>query len=180
MPDRRWYRSLYWRIALGYIALLAVLLIVQTGLAVWLMDRIWGRATTPAELADTVARDLSGRLTQNPAFDVARHLREEYGSGYQPFVVVISGDPRAMANREPLPPNLGRDARRRLDQRFDDRRFDDRRFDDRRSDDFGRGGPGGRRSFAVYSDIVIAGQRTGVVAVPAGPPPFSVGLREVA
>ena len=39
MPERRWYRSLYWRIALGYIALLAVLLVVQTGLAVWLMDR---------------------------------------------------------------------------------------------------------------------------------------------
>jgi len=180
MPDRRWYRSLYWRIALGYIALLAVLLVVQTGLAVWLMDRVWGRASTPAELAETVARDLSARLTQNAAFDVASHLRTEYGSGYQPFLVVIAGDPRVMANREPIPPTLGRDARRRLDQRFDDRRFDDRRFDDRRPDETGRGGPGGRRTFAFYSDITVAGQRTGVVAVPGGPPPFSVGLREVA
>src|SRR5688572_7121727 len=132
MPERRWYRSLYWRIALGYIALLAVLLLVQTGLAVWLMDRVWGQTRTPAELADLVARDLSARLAQNPAFDVDAHLRGEYGSGYQPFVVVMAGDPRTLSNRAPIPPNLGRDARRRLEQRFDDRRFDtDDRQDDR-------------------------------------------------
>ena len=41
MPDRVWYKSLYWRIALGYIALLALLLLVQTGLAVWLTNRMW-------------------------------------------------------------------------------------------------------------------------------------------
>ena len=178
MPDRRWYRSLYWRIALGYIALLAVLLVVQTGLAVWLMDRIWGRASTPAELADTVARDLSARLALDAAFDVERHLRAEYGSGYQPFLVVMAGNPRPIANREPVPPALGRDARRRLDQR-DERRFDERRYEERRPDDAGRGG-GGRRSFALYGDIVVSGQRVGVVAVPGGAPPFSVGLREVA
>ena len=32
MPERVWYRSLYWRIALGYIALLAVVLVLQMGL----------------------------------------------------------------------------------------------------------------------------------------------------
>ena len=170
MPERRWYRSLYWRIALGYIALLAVLLVVQTGLAVWLMDRMWGQASrTPAELAELVARDLSMRLTHDPAFDLERHLREEYGSGYQPFVVVMAGPgvSRIYENRSPVPPNLGRDARRRLDQRFDE-------------PGPGRGGGGGRRSFALYADIVASGSRAGIVAVPAGPPPLSVGLREVA
>lgn len=167
MPDRRWYRSLYWRIALGYIALLAVLLVVQTGLAVWLMDRMWGQASrTPAELAELVARDLSLRLTQDPSFAIERHLRDEYGSGYPPFLVVTGGrgGSKVYANRSPLPPNLARDARRRLDQRFDEPY---------------RGG-GGRRSFALYADVVVSGFRTGLVAVPAGPPPLSVGLREVA
>ena len=167
MPERVWYRSLYWRIALGYIALLAVLLVVQTGLAVWLMDRMWGQASrTPAELAELVARDLSQRLSQDPAFGVERHLRDEYGSGYQPFVVVLAGPgvSRVFENRSPVPPNLARDARRRLDQRFDEP---------------GRGG-GGRRSFALYADIVVSGSRAGIVAVPAGPPPLSIGLREVA
>ena len=183
---RRWYRSLYWRIALGYIALLAVLLLVQTGLAVWLMDRVWGQTRTPAELADLVARDLSARLAQNPAFDVDAHLRGEYGSGYQPFVVVMAGDPRTLSNRAPIPPNLGRDARRRLEQRFDDRRFDnDDRQDDRHEEAArvfgGRSGRGGgRRTFALYSEIAVAGNRLGMVAVPGGPPPLSDGLRAIA
>jgi two-component system OmpR family sensor kinase len=181
MPERRWYRSLYWRIALGYIALLAVLLVLQTGLAVWLMDRVWGQTRMPGELADIVSRDLSAQLTKNPSFDVERHLRDEYGSGYQPFVVVLAGDPRTLSNRGPLPPNLGRDARRRLEQRFDERRWDDRRFDaDDRPDGPGRGGRGGRRTFALYSEIVVAGNRAGVVAVPGGPPPLSEGLRAIA
>ena len=190
MPERRWYRSLYWRIALGYIALLAVLLLVQTGLAVWLMNRVWGETRMPAELADQVARDLSARLTQNPSLDVDAHLRKEYGSGYQPFVVVLAGDPRTFSNRGPVPPNLARDARRRLEPRFEGRRFDERRFDDdedRRTEEAGRGvapagrgGRGGRRGFALYSEIAVAGKRTGVVAVPGGPPPFTEGLRAIA
>jgi two-component system, OmpR family, sensor kinase len=185
MPERRWYRSLYWRIALGYIALLAVLLVVQTGLAVWLMDRVWGQTRMPAELADIVSRDLAARLAQNPSLDLERHLRDEYGSGYQPFVVVMANDPRTLSNRGPLPPNLGRDARRRLDQQAADRRLDDRRFDpevrpEDRPQGPGRGGRGGRRMFAVYSQIVVSGNLAGVVAVPGGPPPFSEGLRAIA
>jgi len=172
MPDRRWYRSLYWRIALGYIALLAVLLVVQTGLAVWLMDRLWGRASrTPAELAETVAQDLAGQLSRDPAFDASRHLRDRYGTGYQPFVVVLEGDPRTLSNRDPVPPTLGRDARRRLYG--------------------GSGGGGGmrggsegpdgrRRSFAEFAEVIVNGVRTGVVAVPGTRPPLTVALREAA
>jgi signal transduction histidine kinase len=179
MPERRWYRSLYWRIALGYVALLAVLLLAQTGLAIWLMDRVWGQTRMPAELADLVARDLSARLTEAPAFDVEAHLHKEYNSGYQPFVVVMSGDPRTLSNRGPIPPNLGRDARRRLDQRVDEHRFDG---EDGRGLATGRGafGRGGRRWFALYADIVVGGNRVGVVAVPGGPPPLSEGLKAIA
>ena len=170
MPERRWYRSLYWRIALGYIALLAVLLIVQTGLAVWLTDRMWGRNRPPAELAEMVAADLSTRLQQSATFDIDPYLRDEYGSGYQPFVVIVAGNPRTFSNRAPVPPNLGREARWRLEHDEDS--------------DRGRGGRGagfgGRRAPARYADIVVGGSRTGVVAVPTDPPPFSMGLREVA
>ena len=176
MPERRWYRSLYWRIALGFIALLAVLLVAQTALAVWMTERVWGRASrTPAELADTVAQDLSAQLTRNRSFDVERHLRETYSSGYQPFVVVIDGDPRTLSNRGPLPPNLGRDARRRLwggEGRGGDMRGGGGRG--------GRPDDGPRRSFAEYADVTVSGTRTGMVAVPSNPPPLSVGLREIA
>jgi signal transduction histidine kinase len=177
MPERRWYRSLYWRIALGFIALLAVLLVLQTALAVWMTDRVWGRAhRTPAALAETVAQDLSAQLAQNPSLDVERHLRDRYGSGYQPFVVVLDGDPRTLANRGPVPPTLGRDARRRLSSgewRGGDIRGGGMR--DGHSD-----GDGPRRWFAEYADVIVNGTRSGVVAVPGNPPPLSVGLREIA
>jgi len=64
MPERVWYRSLYWRIAMGYVALLAVLLVVQISLFVGLTNWMFGRATrTPAQLAEIVAQDLSVQLT---------------------------------------------------------------------------------------------------------------------
>jgi signal transduction histidine kinase len=166
MPERVWYKSLYWRIALGYIALLALLLLVQTGLAVWLTNRMWGRASrTPAQLAELVAQDLSTQLAQSPTFDVEAHLRDRYGAGYQPFVVVLGGDPHIFSNRPTaIPPNLGRDARLRLAGRDPER---------------GRGGLGGRPPFAHYVDVLENGARAGVVAVPLGPPPLAVGLREL-
>jgi signal transduction histidine kinase len=167
MPERRWYRSLYWRIAIGYVALLAVLLLLQTGLAIWLTDRVWGRASrTPAQLAETVAEDLAVQLTANPSFDIAAHLRDKYGYGYQPFIVVIDGDGRTFFNRAPLPPTLARDARRHLGQFGGPFRDRDGRMD--------------RRPWAEYSDIVVNGARIGTVAVPGTPPPLSVRLRETA
>jgi signal transduction histidine kinase len=166
MHERVWYRSLYWRIALGYIALLALLLVVQTGLAVWLTDRMWGRASrTPSQLAELVAQDVSAQLAQTPELDVEQHLRRRYGSGYQPFVLVLAGDRRTLSNRPTaIPPNLGREARGRLN-----------------GIDRERGpspSPGDRR--AAYADVLIAGARQGVVGVPQGPPPLGVSLRELA
>ena len=167
MPERRWYRSLYWRIALGYVALLGVLLLVQTGLAVWLTDRVWGRASrTPAQLARLAADDLSAQLAADAAIDIERHLRDRYRSGYQPFVVVIDGDPRTYFNRSPIPPTLGRDARRHL-------------YRPASAPPAVREGPE-RLPFAEYADILVRGARVGVVAVPSVPPPLSVGLRETA
>ena len=170
MHERVWYRSLYWRIALGYIALLAVLLVVQTGLAVWLTDRMWGRASrTPSQLAELVAQDVSAQLTQTPELDVEDHLRRIYGSGYQPFVLVLDGDRRTLSNRPTaIPPSLGRDARMRL-IRLDHER------------DRGPGPMSGdRRLPAAFADVMVGGARKGVVAVPQGPPPLSVSLRELA
>ena len=180
MPERRWYRSLYWRIAIGYVALLAVLLLLQTGLAIWLTDRVWGRASrTPAQLAERAASDLSSQLTANPAFDIQQHLRDRYRSGYQPFVVVVDGDPRTYSNRDPIPPNLFREARRRLrGELAGPREFESPFF---RRGGGGRGlGPPENNAPAEFAEIVVGGNRVGVVAVPGNTPPLSVSLRGTA
>ena len=122
MPERIWYRSLYWRIALGYVGLLAVLLAIQMGLVLQLSNRMWGHAVrTPAQLAELVAQDLTKQLRDSPEFDVDGYLRQHYGTGYQPFEVALAGErrfSRIYSNRQiALPPTLGRDARRRTRRR---------------------------------------------------------------
>jgi signal transduction histidine kinase len=171
MPERIWYRSLYWRIALGYVGLLAVLLATEMGLVLQLSNRLWGRAIrTPAQLAEIVAQDLARQLRDAPEFDVDSYLRQRYGTGYQPFEVALAGERRISRvfsnNRTALQPNLGRDARRRL-AGFDP--------------EAGRVGPYGQHfHLAEYADIVVEGTRVGVVAVPRDPPPLTVGVREMA
>src|SRR5262252_6947681 len=171
MPERIWYRSLYWRIALGYVGLLAVLLSVQMGLVLQLSNRMWGHAVrTPAQLAEVVAQDLTKQLSDSPEFDVEAYLRQHYGTGYQPFEVVLAGErrmSRAFTNRQiPFPPTLRLDARRRL-MGFDP--------------EAGRVGPNGQHfHLAEYADIIVNDQRIGVVAVPRDPPPLPIGLREMA
>ena len=48
---RRWYRSLYWRIATGFVAFLAVMLMAQGGLFLWLSTQR-DEAMPPRLLAD--------------------------------------------------------------------------------------------------------------------------------
>src|SRR5258708_29474572 len=101
---------------MGYIALVALLLIVQTGMSVWLTNRMWGRASrTPEQLAEMVAQDLSAELARSPQTDIERHLRDKYGVGYQPFVVVLAGEMRRFSNRPTaVSPILGYAAPMRL------------------------------------------------------------------
>jgi len=195
MPERVWYKSLYWRIALGYVALLALLMLVQTGLSLWVMDRMWGGSNrTPEQLAELVAQDLSGELAKSPQLDVERHLSTRYGTGYQPFIVMLRGDTRTLSNRpNAIPNNLGREARGRLMGRPadwlrggppDGGRGVGSTAPGRGGGpgDAGRGGPDGRRggSPVQFAFITVNEERAGVVVVPSQLPPLSVGLREAA
>ena len=62
-----WYRSLYWRIALGLFAFLALMLTAQGALFLWMTDRIAGSmpARSPRRLAALVASDVSAALNAN-------------------------------------------------------------------------------------------------------------------
>jgi hypothetical protein len=76
--EPRWYRSLYWRIALGLIAFLAVMLVAQGLIFLWLTDRAAGSvpARSPRRLAVLVASDLGTALANDPALDVERYVKD--------------------------------------------------------------------------------------------------------
>ena len=65
----KWYQSLYWRIAIGFLLCLALLLVVQAMLFVWLV----ARSTRPAITAHA--------LKKRPAFvDTSSHGAVRLGS----------------------------------------------------------------------------------------------------
>ena len=90
---RAWLGSLYWRIAMACLGLLAAGLVVQMGFVVATLSRPSGlRArVTAQQLARTVARDLAESLEFDPAVDVRQVLLRHQDSPLPAFFVTIEG-----------------------------------------------------------------------------------------
>ena len=188
MSDRSWYRSLYWRIALGLILFLALLLGAQGLLYIYLTDRLAGSmpARSPRELAGRVASDVSAELTRNPGLDLSKYIHDGYDHVFQPIVVVMR-DGRSVSNHEALVPDgllvlLRRQARHAPARRFG--RGEPPRGRDGGPPPFQPGegarlGPGPRGRRADFEPIVVHGEPVGLVAVPLGRPPITMVLREL-
>jgi signal transduction histidine kinase len=115
MSDPVWYRSIYWRIAFGFIAMLAVLLLTQGLLFLWLTDRIFGTAPrTPDQLARSVAEEVGTEFQQRPDGDLGAFVRDRFSHVYQPFLVVLTNGQRASNRPDSLPPEFGRQVQGRL------------------------------------------------------------------
>jgi signal transduction histidine kinase len=151
-----WFRSLYWRIAFGFVALLAALLLAQALLFIWLTGTIDDvpQGRTPQQLADFVARELSDTLTVDPQIDLEPHVRREFSDIKRPFAVLMRDGRRASNRPEALP-----------------RGFPPPRPRPQRGS--GRGGRGG----TSWAPIVVNGEQVGVVSVPPSPPAW-VAVRE--
>ena len=163
MSKAIWFRSLYLRIAVGFVALLAVLLLAQTLLFLWLTGRIddTPQGRTPQQLADFVARELSDALSVNPEIDLESHVRTHFAHIKRPFSVTLRDGRRATNRPEALPrgfppPPSGLGPR-------------PPRGGGRGG---GRGGPG-----SSWAPIVANGAQVGVVSVPPSPPAW-VAVRE--
>jgi signal transduction histidine kinase len=161
--SRVWYRSLYWRVALGLIAFLALMLTAQALLTLWMSNQIAGSmpARSPRRLAVLVASDIGARVSENPDLDLRRYVGEQYANVLQPFIVRMR-DGRVAINRAAYLP----EPMRRADPRDVDQGPQQR----------GRGA-GSRRPIEV-APIVSGGSRVGTVVVPLGRPPFRVLVRE--
>lgn len=172
---RAWYRSLYWRLALGLIAFLALALVAQGLLFIWMTDRIAGSmpARSPRRLAVLVASDVGAALDREPALDLTTYVRDQYGHVFQ-RIVVLMRDGRAVSNRSgPVPDPLA-EALRRQARAARPRLFDRFREPGGRRD----GGPPGVRR-PEFAPILVGGAIEGIVAVPFERPPFSLLVREL-
>jgi len=107
MSRLQWHRSLYWRIALGLFAFLALMLAAQGALFLWMTDRIAGSmpARSPRRLAALIGSDVSGALNTNPNLDLQKYLPEQFGEILQTFVIVMR-DGRTFSNHNDVPEAL--------------------------------------------------------------------------
>ena len=178
MSKRVWYRSLYWRIALGLIAFLALMLAAQGLFFIWMTDRIAGSvpARSPRRLAVLVASDLGAALAREPNLDLAQYVRDQYGHVFQPFVVLMR-DGRTVANNTSVPDDLAKALRAQIERM---EAFGRLRPVPRDRDDANDHGPRGGRHRGDFATIVVAGVPAGTVAVPVGPPAFSLLMRALA
>jgi len=95
MPAERraWHRSLYWRIALGSLAVLALALAIEAAIFTTVVVQS-PRPLPPRALqrmAVLLARDLDAELARDPSTDIARYLSERRETLGRPLAVVRQG-----------------------------------------------------------------------------------------
>jgi signal transduction histidine kinase len=162
MPDRAWYRSLYWRIAIGFVVFLTATLLVQAGVFVWII--VQGERDVPARSLDVfaslVAGEVAAEIQRGGVAGVEKHLTDRFGSLPRPIWVVMNDGTTITGRWGPPPANLLR--RMRLRQQFggpnaplpDAERFDVRTI----------------RRFTAIAPVVVRGRWVGTVIVQAGRP----------
>jgi signal transduction histidine kinase len=173
MSSHRWYRSLYWRIALGLIAFLAIMLAAEGGIFLWMTDRIAGSmpARSPRRLAALVASDLGTALAANRGLDIENYIQEQFGHTLQTFVVIMR-DGQILANHDDVPPQLLEAVRAELE--FMEARGP-RRFGRRGAWGEGLGPDRPPRPLrrGEFAPILVNGEPAGRIVVLPGGPPFS-------
>jgi len=189
---RAWYRSLYWRIAVGLVAVLALMLVSQGLLFVYFTYPQAGsiQSRTPAQLASLAASELSTALVQDPHTNIEQFVRREYGRAFQPVVVAMR-DGRTAASHPSLVPAGAMAVLRRQAARGEmpgARREGPRgpfnRPGERAREGWPAPGPGpgrgfGGRRLAEFQPVIVFGETVGVVAVLLVRPPFTLILQEL-
>ena len=113
MSEPVWYRSLYWRTALGALACLTGLLLAQAVLFLWLAGRsdrpLLDRS--PQRVTRLVALDLTAALEADPALDVGTYLQDQFRRLPWRVFVVLPGGQVAKNHDFDLPDDAVRAAR---------------------------------------------------------------------
>ena len=112
-PDRPsksgvpWHQSLYWRIALGLFAFVALMLVAEGALFLWISDRLAGAmpARSPRQLAGLVARDVGAALTRDATLNLDTYLADQYEDVAQTFFVALR-DGRVASNHDDVPAEI--------------------------------------------------------------------------
>lgn len=114
MSKRSWSRSLYWRIGLGFILFLAITLVVQVGLFIWVAGETEGGmpARMGRDFAELIASEFEATLSRDPQIDLEAYAKKRVLELHRPAVVIFA-DGRIVA-----PPDVPLSVLPRMDRRF--------------------------------------------------------------
>jgi signal transduction histidine kinase len=184
-----WRKSLYWRIALGLFAFVALMLAAEGTLFLWVSQRLAGAmpARSTRQLAVLVSQDVGAALTRDPNLNLDTYLLNQYKEVAQTFFVVLR-DGYVASNHDDVPAEIiaglraenaafaGRGGRRRGRGGFSERLADGERFDG------GFPPPPPPRQFRVQGQgggqlgemvpLFVNGEQVGRVVIWAGDRPF--------
>jgi signal transduction histidine kinase len=180
-----WHKSLYWRIALGLFAFVALMLVAEGALFLWISQRLAGAmpARSPRQLAALVSQDVGAALTRDPNLNLEHYLLTQYKDVAQTFFVVLR-DGHIASNHDDVPAETvaelraenaallaGRGGRRRGGRGFGERPEGER-------PDSGFPGPrpfrppGPRSSLGDMSPLFVNDEQIGRVVIWADDRPF--------
>jgi signal transduction histidine kinase len=87
----KWHRSLYWKVAAGFMICLAAMLVVQAMLFIWVASlsgpTMPGRP--PEGFAESVAAEISDAIEREPDLDLQQFVGDEYGRSAHPVLVLM-------------------------------------------------------------------------------------------
>jgi signal transduction histidine kinase len=180
-----WRKSLYWRIALGLFAFVALMLAAEGTLFLWISQRLAGAmpARSTRQLAVLVSQDVGAALTRDPDLNLDTYLLNQYEEVAQTFFVVLR-DGHVASNHDDVPAEIiaglraenaafaGRGGRRR-GRGFGDRPPEGERFDGGFPPprQFRTAGPGGG-PLGEMVPLFVNGEQVGRVVIWAGDRPF--------
>jgi signal transduction histidine kinase len=109
MSERRWTRSLYWRIGLGFILFLGLTLAAQVGLFLWVLGETEGGMPERVgrDFAELVASELEGALQRDPSLDLEQYAKKRVLEFPRPAVIFLA-DGRVVAPPGTNPPPMPR------------------------------------------------------------------------
>jgi len=88
----RWYRSLYWRIGIGFVVFLTLVLSVHIAFMVWMVDRAAGPMPggSAYRFAKIIADDVGSGLARHQQLDLQQHVRRRYAQVPHPFFLLMT------------------------------------------------------------------------------------------
>ena len=91
LPRRRWLSSLYWRIGLGFIVLLAMMLAAQAASFVWIaVQTEQGQPERVGQdFAELVASEFESALQRDPSLDLKQYAASRLAGFHRPAFVIF-------------------------------------------------------------------------------------------